>query len=105
MSKLNLAPVWNFVKVAGKVIGAGALLALACGVRVEYEHHESEGVTYSDAVNAIMNSTMWHDDKSEAIAVLSRDANEELYKAIIHVANGKMWSDDKLKTIKNLCGK
>lgn len=105
MSKLNLEPIGNFVKGACKLIGYGALLALACGVKIEYEHHESGTAKYSDAVAAIMNSNMWSTDKAEAIEALPRDANEELYKAIIHVAKGTSWSTDKVETIKKLCKK
>lgn len=105
MNRLNLKPIGNFVKGACKVIAYGALLTLACGVKIEYKHHESGTVKYSDAVDAIMNSNMWSSDKAEAVVALNRDSNEELYKAVIHVANGTMWSNDKVEMIKKLCGK
>lgn len=100
--------IWNFVKGTGKVIGGGALLAMATvlGASIENKLHESKHVTYSDTVNAIMNSNMWSDDKAEAIAALSRDADEELYKAVVTVANGKMWANDKADLIiEGLLGK
>lgn len=105
MNGLNVKPIGNFVKGVCKVIGYGALLALACGVKIEYEHHESGAAKYSDAVDAIVNSNMWSSDKAAAIAALDRDANEDLYKAVIHVAKGTMWSADKVDMIKKLCKK
>lgn len=61
--------------------------------------------TYSGAVQAIMRSSMWSDDKNKAIEALTKDESSEVYKAICSIANSSMWSDDKRKTIVNMCKK
>lgn len=50
-----------------------------------------------------MNSRMWSEDKSKAVALLRKDGSSEFYKAIIDVANSSMWSNDKIETIQNMC--
>ena len=59
-------------------------------------------VEYDDAVEAIMASNMWSDDKVKAVKFLKRDCESELYKATIDVVNSSMWSHDKVEVIQNM---
>lgn len=60
-------------------------------------------VKYDDAVRAIMNSSMWSENKSKAVSMLRVDGGSDFYKAIIDVVKSSMWSEDKLKTIEDMC--
>lgn len=60
-------------------------------------------VKYDDAVRAIMNSSMWSEDKSKAVALLRKDGGSGFYKAVVNVVQSSMWSKDKLKTIQDMC--
>ena len=59
-------------------------------------------VEYDDAVEAIMASNMWSDDKVKAVKFLKRDCESKLYKATIDVVNSSMWSHDKVEVIQNM---
>lgn len=62
-----------------------------------------ERVGYDDAVYAIMHSSMYSHDKSEAAAALKRNGNAEFYKAIVHIAkDSSTYSHDKVDMIKAL---
>lgn len=65
--------------------------------------YNTDNVKYDDAVRAIMNSHMWSEDKSKAVALLRKDGSSDFYKAIIDVSNSSMWSNDKFETIQNMC--
>lgn len=103
MSKIDLKAVGKTVlNVFG--IAATGLLVTQMVKNEEYvsEPSISYGVTYSDAVEAIMESDMWSSDKEQAVTYLNRRETADYYKAIINIVNGDMWSSDKLKLIKNL---
>ena len=57
---------------------------------------------YGDAVQAIMSSSMWSDDKKKAIGMMSKDATHGEYGAVISVVKSTMWSDDKAKAIRDI---
>lgn len=60
-------------------------------------------VTYSDAVSAILHSSMWSDNKAMATSVLPKDADAELYKSVIEITKSSLFSEDKLKAIQEIC--
>ena len=64
----------------------------------------SGDVSYSDAVGAVMSSSMWSENKREVIGLLKKDADAEFYRAVIQIVKSSMWSEDKVKAIKNICG-
>lgn len=57
---------------------------------------------YGDAVQAIMSSSMWSDDKKKAISTMSKDATHGEYEAVISIVKSTMWSDDKVKSIRDI---
>jgi hypothetical protein len=62
-----------------------------------------ERVGYDDAVYAIMHSSMYSHDKSDAVAALKRNENPAFYKAIVHIAKDpRTYSHDKLDMIEDL---
>lgn len=71
--------------------------------KLDMMRYNTGTVKYDDAVRAIMNSSMWSEDKSKAVAMLRIDGGSEFYKAIIDIAKSSMWSNDKLKTIQDMC--
>lgn len=103
MSKINWKSVGNGVLNVFGIAVTGLLVPqmIKNDDRV-LETGSSYGVTYSDAVEAIMESDMWSSDKEQAVTYLNRRETADYYKAIINIVNGDMWSDDKLKLIKNL---
>lgn len=58
--------------------------------------------TYSGAMNAIMNSTMYSSDKTNISKLLLSNASEDYYSSVISIANSTMFSSDKVYAIKNL---
>ena len=59
-------------------------------------------VTYSDAVDTIMNSTMFSSDKGKAVKELQKNKDSDYYRAVIRVVKSSMYSSDKIKTIAEL---
>ena len=58
--------------------------------------------TYSGAMNAIMNSTMYSSDKTDITKLLLPNASEDYYSSVISIANSTMFSSDKVYAIKSL---
>lgn len=63
----------------------------------------SGNVGYGDVVDVIMNSDMLSSYRKEAIEVLPKDGDSELYKSIIAVVQSDMMSSYRVETIKNIC--
>lgn len=106
MKRINLNSIGKFVENAYGAVYYGLLLTATyktLGKMVKGYIDESN-VGYDDAVKAIMSSSMFSHDKSEAVSALSPYKNESFYKAIVHIAkDSSMFSHDKVKMIKNLC--
>lgn len=105
MKKVNLEHVANIAKKAGKVVAGVALIAAYASVSENtYAVRDRKTTyTYSDAVDAIMESDMFSADKRQAVSLLRRYGTSEFYKAVILVVkNESMWSSDKLNTIRDL---
>ena len=60
---------------------------------------------YSDAVEAILDSSMLSSDKKDAVVMLKRDEDSDYYKAIIYMTKLDVLSGDKLEMIKKLSKK
>lgn len=114
MAKFNMSKVFNkkTLEVAGKVAKKGCELAayglmtmLSCVTVKDVVDaiRYSGDVGYSDAVNAIMNSSMYSHDKTSAVSALIRDDSSETYKAVIQIARSGMYSHEKVKSIQNVC--
>lgn len=59
-------------------------------------------VGYSDAVNAIIDSSLYSDGKAKIMAVLKTDGDSDYYKAVIKVVQSVMYSDKKVEIIENM---
>lgn len=87
----------GILKVAGTITMAGIALVKA------YEEHNCVG--YNNAVEAIMNSTMFSSDKAKAVSALKLNASPELYLAIINIVKSSILSIEKLNLILEMCGR
>lgn len=108
MRKIHITKeaVGRFAKTGCKVVGYGlATVASYVSMKDIADVKNYFGkVNYSDAVRAIMNSSMYSSDKNRMIEVLRRDGNTEYYRTVISVVNSTMFSSDKIKTITTLYG-
>ena len=100
----------DMVMSTGKSVGVGVLYGLmflaskvAVSDVVDMVRYKGN-VKYSDAVDVIMNSSMYSSDKNRALVALRRDEDAEYYRAVIRVVNSNMFSSDKIKTIADLNG-
>lgn len=59
--------------------------------------------SYSDAINVILNSKMYSNDKTEVAAMIPKDKDADFYKSIINAARSNLYSGDKVMVIKNIC--
>lgn len=60
---------------------------------------------YSDAVDAIMSSTMFSSDKRKMLDQLKKDGDATYYKSVIKVVKSSMFSRDKIEAIEMLSEK
>ena len=82
-------------EVVSTVLVAGLLVAKASG--------NKPIVTYNDAMNAVMNSSLWSEDKVKVIDVLKPNYKPELYEAVIGVLESSLWGEDKVEVIVKMC--
>lgn len=96
------------IRKAGKIAGAVVLygvtiIASRISVQDVVDMVRYRGnVTYSDAVDTIMNSTMFSSDKGKAVKELQKNKDSDYYRAVIRVVKSSMYSSDKIKTIAEL---
>lgn len=104
----QLNNIGRFMKKGCKYLFYAAVTVLSCSTvtdEIFKSMRYSDGASYSDAVLAIMESSMVSSYKDEAVAVLSKDCDSEFYKAIIHIIDSDMMSSYKVDAIKKLCAK
>lgn len=99
--------IGKIVKGGCKILLAAFAIALPSLIRenaktVSYCVGEAK---YSDAVNAILNSSMFDSSKTRAMELLKRDADSEYYKSVILAVNSEMFDSTKVQTIKMLSEK
>lgn len=82
-------------EVVSTILVAGVLVAKASG--------NKPIVTYNDAMNAVMSSSLYSEDKVKVIYVLKPNYKSELYEAVIGVLESSLWSDDKVEVIIKMC--
>ena len=98
MRKFKLEHGGNTLKVLGNIV---AFIAVSC--LTSRTVHSNETVSgYYDAVRAIMNSSMFADDKRAAVEAMKQTGSTEYYKTVINIVNTSMFADDKIKMIKSL---
>ena len=107
MRRINWKLVGAFGKGLCKVLAVGSLVILGRGFKVSVceehdEKYDSRAVGYGDAVEAIMGSNMFSDDKRDAVVALKHRESGQYYKAVIAIAESTAFSDDKLEMIEGL---
>lgn len=104
MRKLDFEQIVEVAKPIVKGVACGALLTLLNrSIKLNINVGETESVGYGEAVNTIMNSTMFGSDKSKAVAMLKKCASADYYKAVVCIVSDDcMFASDKLKTIQAL---
>ena len=102
--KLNLEPVGMAIGKVCKTVAYGLLMFGPSIVKVYCSEKKRNGIaSYSDAVNAILQSDMWKSDKTEAISSLKRYAGPSYYETVILIADSDdIWKSDKLELIQGL---
>ena len=106
LSDEQLHNIGEGVKAGGRLAFYLLAAALSCSSvtdEIKRKIRYSGDVSYSDAVNAIMDSNMLSSYKQEAVAALAKDRDKEFYKAVIHVVNSDMMGSYKGDAIKNMC--
>ena len=65
----------------------------------------SGNIKYDAVVGAVMDCNMFAADKGRAVALIPKDGDAEIYRAIVQVVNSNMFAHDKLKAIESICEK
>lgn len=104
MKKINWKPIGDFIGQACEVALYGVAIAASCKVgKFITTGLDNPIASYSDAVGAIMDSSMFSHDKSDTVEALSRYESSEYYGAIVRIAkDSSMFSHDKVKMIRHL---
>lgn len=105
MKKLNITKgtIKDTFKVVCKVALCGVAIAKSSNTArdiidmVRY----SGNVKYSDAVDVIMDSSMFDSNKNEALVLLKKNKDAEYYKTIIRIIKSDMFDSNKIKAITN----
>jgi hypothetical protein len=82
-------------EIFSTIVVAGLLVAKATG--------NKPIVTYNDAMKAVMNSSLWSEDKVKVIDVLKPNYKPELYEAVVGVLESSLWGEDKVDVIVKMC--
>ena len=109
MKKLNITKerIKSIVKTGGKIALGTLAVVLSYLTRsnvVAVKSYIGE-VGYNDAVDAILNSSMFDSTKTRVLGLLKRDGNAEYYKAVITTINSSMFDSSKVRTIEMLSEK
>jgi hypothetical protein len=98
MKIFNSEHAGNGIKMLGNI---AAFVVVSC--LTSRALHSNETVSgYYDAVRAIMNSSMFADDKRAAVEAMKQNGSTEYYKTVINIVNTSMFADDKIEMIKSL---
>ena len=109
MRKFNISDeqVEMIVKYGSKLVLGAFALALLRSKRIDIPAAESRTceTTYSDAVSAILNSSMFDSNKTKLMIMLKRDGDSEYYKSVIMTINSSMFDSNKIQTVEGLSAK
>lgn len=104
-TKKTIKKITNGLMFVGKMVGC-TLVGAYCLKDTRLTPNmsfDSGSASYSDAIQAIMKSDMWDNDKSKTVSILPKDASPELYKSVISVVRSDIWSSNKVSVIRNMC--
>lgn len=105
MKKIDWKSVGNVIGEVGKIVLSGVglyTLAMFSGNIDTTSNTKSAVGTYNSAIEAIMDSDLYSHQKTEAVAILSRDEDTEYYRAIINIVESDIYCHEKMKLIKKL---
>ena len=109
MSKMNWQQVGSTIINGGSIIIGVALCTIPYLKTIrdvsESVRYYRGCVSYSDAVSAVLNSDMFSSAKEEAVKMIPKDGDNELYRSIIQIVNSDAFSSNKANMIKDICGK
>lgn len=102
---IPLRTIGRIATGVGNVLSFAAVLVVPLLSKKDtiHEVRYNTVATYDDVIMAIMNSNMLSSDMSRATAVVPKDGDSTLYKAMINVINSNMLPSDKIDTIKHIC--
>ena len=99
MKKIDMQQARQGVKVAGEVVACG-LLIFASYIKLKNDGEKLVG--YDDAVEAIMSSSMFSNDKCEAVKAVKQNMGEYYYKSILSIMESSMFGAEKVEMIRYL---
>lgn len=99
MTVINMNTIGKLAKGVCNILVSGSIIALSCE---SFKMNIGQYNTYSGAVEAIMNSSMLSEYKSEAIGLLKRDEEKEYYKAVISIVKSNDIGSEKVKILNAL---
>lgn len=104
LSKEHKEALKNFAKNSYKVVIPvfGLVLSRISFSDIQKVLCVNGPVGYNEAVDAIMHSSMWADDKTKAVSILKRGESSEYYRAMISIVKSSMWADDKIKAMNSI---
>lgn len=108
MKKVDWKAIGCVTKKACKTAGYVLLAAAPYVLDAKRDSGDcgNKTASYSDAISAIVNSCMLASYKQEAVALVKRDLDAEIYDAIIEVAqNNSMLASYRVDMIRCLCEK
>lgn len=97
------------LKKACKVIGTVLVSVGEVAYAVKYAGdtasnlHYYDRVDYADAIESVMKSSLWSEDKNKIAIILPRDEKSDFYRAVVKIVQSNMWSEDKVRAIKGMC--
>ena len=102
--KITKETVGNIAKVGGLAMLYGlAVMGSKVSINDMIDKIRYSGdVSYSDAFDAIMDSSMLDSYKQAAMRLLKHDGDSEYYKAVIKIIKSSMLGSYKIESITNL---
>lgn len=107
MAKITMDHVKNFAKIIGGFAILGLINEIIMDVMdvIPKERIITHATNYSDVVKAVMDSTMWSEDKKKMINIIQTGRGTDYYESVMSVVNSTMWSNDKYELVKSLSDK
>ena len=104
--KFDINKIFNKKNANSVVKFVGTMFLGYCAVVAKTDQTKNNNYiyfsTYSGAMNAIMNSTMYSSDKTDITKLLLPNASEDYYSSVISIANSTLFSSHKVYAIKSL---
>lgn len=79
------------------------ITGITCYITSNLEDRKYIDADYADTIEAISSSDMMSSYRKNSIAMVPKNADSSVYKAIIKVANSDMMSSGRYEAIKDIC--